>query len=758
MKKHPRQKYSDQQLAEEALRYSRRVDFQKGSRNMYKAALARGLLDSVCGHMEARQSWTQSKVKKEALRYNTRGDFAEFSRSAYTWASRKGVLDDICSHMMSKEDLRRLATEKMRATTIAKGLEKAKVEIAEFGYRIVGDYKDRRTATEIECAKGHQWSCSIRAIVTEGQRCADCDRDKRKIQINHELESRGIELVGPFLTVNDKTDFKCICGHEWVTTPNSVTSGGTGCPVCSKIESGLKRRLTESEVKDRVAARGFTFIGPYGGTHETMIVECPVGHKVPIYPTNLFKGQGCGECSGRLWTKAKVNKALKVRKIRLVSDFVTSNTVSEFECQHGHRWKTRPTEVIHRTGCPWCSHKARLNKAIINKRLMTRGICLTGEFFTVDDRTRFECGNGHSWETTPASVLSGTGCKACKGIRQLDTEEDERILDTRGFSMSLLGESIYGPANFKCSEGHSWEVQSAYQTLTKTGCALCAGKAPLTKEIVNDRLFERGFQCVDEFNGVDNKAWFICPEGHHTHQRPAGILRGRGCAVCADRVPLSLKEVNKRLQPKGIVCVGGYSGTNKQASFRCSAGHEYRAYVNNQLQFGCLECSGNKPLSKEQVDARLAASDAKMVGEFRGTNAHVRFRCSKGHEWTTRPTMIINNGTGCPTCHAGGYSPGKPGYLYYLRLDCEYSESPIYKIGITNKSVEQRFSALEDLERIWIVDLQYFEDGEKAILKEREIKHRFKAYRYDGPKFMKGGGETEMFVCDVLGLDIELTA
>jgi hypothetical protein len=91
-------------------------------------------------------------------------------------------------------------------------------------------------------------------------------------------------------------------------------------------------------------------------------------------------------------------------------------------------------------------------------------------------------------------------------------------------------------------------------------------------------------------------------------------------------------------------------------------------------------------------------------------------------------------------------------------LDCEHSESPIYKIGITNKSVEERFSALEDLERIWIVDLQYFEDGERAVIAEREIKQRFKEYRYDGPKFMKGGGETEMFVYDVLGLDIELTA
>jgi hypothetical protein len=60
--------------------------------------------------------------------------------------------------------------------------------------------------------------------------------------------------------------------------------------------------------------------------------------------------------------------------------------------------------------------------------------------------------------------------------------------------------------------------------------------------------------------------------------------------------------------------------------------------------------------------------------------------------------------------------------------------------------------------RIWIVDLQYFEDGERAVIAEREIKQRFKEYRYDGPKFMKGGGETEMFVYDVLGLDIELTA
>lgn len=49
--------------------------------------------------MDSKKSWNKSKVKKEALMYSSRTDFFKGSVSAYEWAKRNKVLDEICSHM-----------------------------------------------------------------------------------------------------------------------------------------------------------------------------------------------------------------------------------------------------------------------------------------------------------------------------------------------------------------------------------------------------------------------------------------------------------------------------------------------------------------------------------------------------------------------------------------------------------------------------------------------------------------------------------
>ena len=95
-------KYSDQQLREEALKYRRRVDFQNGNKKLYKAALHRGLLDQICGHMIVRHTWDLRKVIELAKPYRRRNDFAQDHRGAHKWASMHGLLDQVCAHMPIK--------------------------------------------------------------------------------------------------------------------------------------------------------------------------------------------------------------------------------------------------------------------------------------------------------------------------------------------------------------------------------------------------------------------------------------------------------------------------------------------------------------------------------------------------------------------------------------------------------------------------------------------------------------------------------
>ncbi|WP_430816416.1 hypothetical protein [Carboxylicivirga sp. RSCT41] len=96
-------KYNYEVIKKEAEKYSSRVDFQKGSRSVYNAAITKGCLDEVCKHMTRLVNpvghWSFENCKKEALSFKTRSEFQYGHPAAYSAAQKNGWLDEICKHM-----------------------------------------------------------------------------------------------------------------------------------------------------------------------------------------------------------------------------------------------------------------------------------------------------------------------------------------------------------------------------------------------------------------------------------------------------------------------------------------------------------------------------------------------------------------------------------------------------------------------------------------------------------------------------------
>jgi very-short-patch-repair endonuclease len=105
----PTLKYSNQQIYDEALKYTTKQEFKKGSSGHYRAAIGRKIIDDVCSHMPKHVyysgqdspvfKWTDEMVREKALQCKTKGDFREKNPAAYNVALKRRILDDICSHM-----------------------------------------------------------------------------------------------------------------------------------------------------------------------------------------------------------------------------------------------------------------------------------------------------------------------------------------------------------------------------------------------------------------------------------------------------------------------------------------------------------------------------------------------------------------------------------------------------------------------------------------------------------------------------------
>jgi hypothetical protein len=101
-------KWSEEELFKEASKYRYRVDFQRHSKGAYLSALRKGVLNDVCAHMERqlaeRGYWNLANCEIEALKYSARGEFMKGSGSAYNAGLRNGWLDNICKHMIQEAD------------------------------------------------------------------------------------------------------------------------------------------------------------------------------------------------------------------------------------------------------------------------------------------------------------------------------------------------------------------------------------------------------------------------------------------------------------------------------------------------------------------------------------------------------------------------------------------------------------------------------------------------------------------------------
>lgn len=128
------------------------------------------------------------------------------------------------------------------------------------------------------------------------------------------------------------------------------------------------------------------------------------------------------------------------------------------------------------------------------------------------------------------------------------------------------------------------------------------------------------------------------------------------------------------------------------------------------------------------------------------TNA-VKIICREHGEFEQEAHMHLL-GHGCQKCAVSGFKKDKPATLYYIRI----AGANVYKIGITNNSVNDRFLA-RDLDNIEIIKEWYYENGEEAYAREQKILQEFRDYRYSGDPILSSGN-SEMFTIDVLGLDV----
>lgn len=264
------------------------------------------------------------------------------------------------------------------------------------------------------------------------------------------------------------------------------------------------------------------------------------------------------------------------------------------------------------------------------------------------------------------------------------------------------------------------------------------------------------------------KVIIICPTHGEFEQRAGDHMLGAGCIKCGIAgVKNSLTSDTNSFTKKANVLHNNkydyskvdYKNSKTKVVIICPIHGEFEQNPNSHLNgYGCALCGLNTLSKTFSSNTEKFITKAKLVHNNKYNYDKVEYVNSKIKVLITCPThgdfeQTPNNhltGYGCQGCAESGFDKTKSAILYYLKVTTNDNQI-LYKIGITNGTINTRFSAKE-LNKIEVISLIEYVRGQEAYEEEQKILQQYKNQRYIGACVLESGN-TELFTKDVLGLD-----
>ncbi len=449
-----------------------------------------------------------------------------------------------------------------------------------------------------------------------------------------------------------------------------------------------------------------------------------------------------------------------------------SNKKLSWQCPSAHIWDAA---VASRTrlnsGCPYCAGQ----RPIVGENdLGTTHPGLASSSHNWDPSTvthgsglkkEWLCPIGHIFTSAIKDRVGGNGCPICSGknvligFNDLAFTEPDLAREADGWDPQSLtrGSNKILPWLGRC--GHHWTASVSNRARGR-GCPTCSGKkvevgfndfATAAPRAAAEAL---GWDPTTVTTNSNRILPWRCSEGHIWDAPPARRLGGSGCPYCAGQFFIAGESDLQTQFPEIAHEANGWdpsgvpAGSHLKRLWKCSIGHEWEATVSGRTSkraAGCPYCSGRMLIPGvndlltlfPEIAAEAVGWDPSQVTAHHGSAR--QWECPKGHSWTTRvANRTSRKANGCPACATTGFSPGKDGWLYFLRHDLW----GLLQIGISNVPVDrlarhQRsgWEVLEvigpmtgDLTYAWEQDILHTLTGLGVELAPKHIAGKFSGY------------------------------
>lgn len=573
-------------------------------------------------------------------------------------------------------------------------------------------YINSKSPLWVKCSRGHKWQSNHDALKA-GDWCPKCaGRGRSRDDVAAIARARGGQLVSQsFSRMSERYLWRCEFGHEWEAVARNVVYNGRWCPECGRRKRSAARRCYSlKDLQDWARVRGGECL-----TQEfTSIVarvrwRCNCGTEWTAEARKIRDGGWCPECAKKLrgqkrrvHTPESLDKFAREKHGRCypLHKFDVKTPI-EWECAAGHHWMANADNIVN--GGKWCPECAG-NKLLTiedmhNLARERHGKCLSKHYENSVTSLKWACSVGHQWMAIPSSIKVGRWCPICSaGLgERICRTYFEQLLETEfpktrptwlrssdGNQLELDGFSSELALAFEHQGSHHYK-QTPYFHRSKGDF-----KAQVDRDLKkSDLCKEHGIDLIVvpsvlEILGINDIPAFIASELSKLGRYVPKDIFHKKVDYSEAYTPNEISILQGvATQHGGELISTAYLGIFEKLRWRCSKGHEFSATPNNVKNKGswCPICYG---LGQTIFDMKRIAAERGgdcLSSKYVNNSTPLIWKCRAGHIWKARPGNVKFE-TWCPYC--ARQSAG----LKRRKYDIDFLKNAARNLGGTCESKE----------------------------------------------------------------------
>lgn len=320
----------------------------------------------------------------------------------------------------------------------------------------------------------------------------------------------------------------------------------------------MGRKYTQEEFENNLHNKypNVKIISRYNGSAELIKFICPCcGEIHESLAQTLIQGHFCKKNIGKNNPRKKnttsfIEEIKNVdSNIKIIGEYVDSNTPIEFICACGRITKREPAQMLlGYTKCPYCSQnritfkdfKEKLHNIRPNISLIT--IIDDNNFIGKRNKVEYICECGEKDIKPMESLLNGVRCPKCTKIKtgKMSRKTHEQYVKEVHLinpEVEILSNYDGGenPIKFKCVCGNiDYKNQARELTRKRCCCSKCnkSAKKNTQKFISEMNEINPNIIITGEYVNAETPISYICECGNEHKSSPSLLLMGHRCGHC----------------------------------------------------------------------------------------------------------------------------------------------------------------------------------------------------------------------------------